>query len=68
MNVIEQKIESFYKENEKSVDVIIEGSDEYLDLILSITLPLNQLTVKFKDFNEFLYSHTNNCTPDQLKK
>ncbi len=66
MNVIEEKIECFYEENEKSVNVIIDGSDEHLDLILSITNPLSRLTEKFAVFNEFLYSHINNYTSEQL--
>lgn len=68
MNKIEEKIDCFYQENEESVNVIIEGSDEHLDLILSITKPLTSITEKFKEFNEFLYSHISKYSDERLGK
>ena len=67
MTAIEQNIEQFYQETEESAKVIIEGSDEHLDLILSITKPLEILSQKFEKFNEGLYNTINNYPPEQIQ-
>jgi hypothetical protein len=64
MIAIEQNIDQFYLETEESTRVIIEGSDEYLDLILSITKPLDSI---FEKFNEGLYNTINNYSEEQIQ-
>jgi len=64
---IENKIDTFFQENEKSVTSIIDGSDEYLDLILSITKPLDQLAKKFEKLNEDLYQSIKIIPDEKLK-
>jgi len=68
MVTIEEKIERFYEETEKSVDTIIEGSDEHLDLILSFTKPLNDLSIKFEKLNESLLEDLKNIPNEQIEK
>jgi hypothetical protein len=67
MIAIEQNIDIFFIETEKSTKVIIEGSDEHLDMILSITRPLDMISQKFENFNENLYSTIKNYSEDQIK-
>lgn len=67
MIAIETKIESFYQETEESYKVVIEGSDEHLDLILSIVNPLKQLTVHFKELNQYLVEAIDKTTDDDLR-
>jgi hypothetical protein len=64
---IEEKIEKFYEETEKSVNVLIEGSDEHLDLILSISRRLDSLSKKFETLNESLFESLNTYTDDQIE-
>jgi hypothetical protein len=59
MTAIETKINSFYQEAQESVNEIIEGSDEHLDLILSITKPLDNINKKFAELNESLFNGMN---------
>lgn len=44
MTAIEKQIEAFYKDTEDSVNRIIEGSDEHLDLILCFSKSLDELS------------------------
>ena len=60
-------IDKFYTENERSVNQLIEGSDEHLDLILSITKPLLEIAEKFKSLNEYLYTSLRNVTDETLR-
>lgn len=55
MTAIETELDIFVKEADNSVELII-GSDEHLDLILSITNPLNSITEKFEKLNNSLYT------------
>lgn len=64
---IEEDIDIFYRETEDSVNTIIDGSDEHLDLILSITQPLNLLGAKFETLNEKLYSSLANLREEDLR-
>ncbi len=56
MVTIESEVDKFYAENEQSVATIIDGSDEHLDMILSVTKPLTQIAGKFEKLNESLYT------------
>ena len=67
MIAIEKRIEHFYEETEESVKGIIEGSDDHLDLILSFTQPLDKLSEKFEDLNNFLFNNLNTYTDDQIE-
>ena len=67
MIAIEDKIDSFYQETENSVNCIIEGSDEHLDLILAIKRPLDQLNIKFAALNDYLYQTIGTYSDEQLK-
>lgn len=67
MIAIEQNIENLYEETEKSVKLIIEGSDEHLDIILSIANPLDELSKHFEAFNNSLYNNINDCSNDQIQ-
>ncbi len=67
MIAIEQNIDQFYLETEESTRVIIEGSDEHLDLILSITKPLDLISQKFEKFNEGIYNTINNYSDEQIQ-
>ncbi len=67
MITIEQKIDKFYEETEESVKLIIEGSDEHLDMILSITKPLELLSQNFETFNDFLYNNINSYSDDKIQ-
>ena len=67
MITIEQKIDKFYEETEESVKLIIEGSDEHLDMILSITKPLELLSQNFETFNDFLYNNINSYSNDKIQ-
>lgn len=67
MIAIEQKIDQFFLETEESTKIIIEGSDEHLDMILSITKPLDLLSQKFETFNEILYNTINNYSDEQIQ-
>lgn len=66
MVAIEQNIDLFSQETQDSVDSIIKGSDEHLDLILSITKPLDSLTHKFIALNERLINEIDNYTLEEL--
>jgi hypothetical protein len=67
MIAIEQNIDQFYLETEESTRVIIDGSDEHLDLILSITKPLDLISQKFEKFNEGIYNTINNYSDEQIQ-
>lgn len=67
MIAIEKRIENFYEETEESVKVVIDGSDDHLDLILSFTKPLDKLSEKFEDLNNFLLDNLNTYTDDQIE-
>ncbi len=67
MTSVEQNIDKLYQETEESTRIIIEGSDDHLDLILSIIKPLDLLSQKLQEFNENFYTNINNCSEDQLK-
>ena len=67
MTTVEQNIDKLYQETEESVKVITEGSDDHLDLILSITKPLDLLSQKLEKFNEGFYNNINNYSKEQLK-
>lgn len=67
MIAIENEIDAFYKETEDSVNCIIEGSDEHLDLILSVKKPLDRLSEKFETLNENLYSSISSYSDDEIK-
>src|SRR5688500_5413091 len=54
MTAIETQISTFTKAASDSADVIIEGTDEHLDLLLSVINPLDKLTAKFVELNESL--------------
>ena len=64
---IENEIDAFYKDTEESVNSIIAGSDEHLDLILSVTKPLNRLSEKFESLNENLYNSIGDYSDDEIK-
>ena len=68
MIAIEQTIDTFYAETEESVNEIIDGSDDHLDLILCITLPLNKLSEKFSKVNESLIGNLDLCSDDEVEK
>lgn len=59
MFAIEEKIDEIYRETEESVQVIVEGSDEYLDIILSIAKILNNASYNLEEFNDYLYGSIN---------
>ena len=67
MITIEEKIEKFFEETEESLKVIIDGSDEHLDLILIITKPLDILSQKFEEFNTVLYTTINTYSDEEVK-
>lgn len=67
MIALEEKIEEFYKETEDSVKIILEGSDEHLDIILSIASTLNKVSKDFEVFNDFLYNTLNTYTDEQIQ-
>lgn len=67
MIAIEKEIDAFYKDTEKSVNCIIEGSDDHLDLIISVTKPLDRLSEKFEALNENLYNSIGNYSDDEIK-
>jgi hypothetical protein len=67
MIAIEQNIDQFFLETEESTKIIIEGSDEHLDLILSITKPLDILSQKFEIFNGALYNSINNYSDEEIQ-
>jgi hypothetical protein len=67
MVAIEKQIDAFYKDTEESVNYIIAGSDEHLDLILSVTKPLDELSKKFEALNENLYNNINKCPDEEIK-
>ena len=67
MIAIEKEIDAFYKDTEESVNCIIEGSDEHLDLILSVKNPLDILSDKFETLNENLYNSIGTYTDDEIK-
>jgi hypothetical protein len=67
MITFEENIAIFYNETESSVNAIIEGSDEHLDLILRVIKPLDSISEKFSAFNDYLYNDLNNYTDDQIR-
>lgn len=67
MIAIENEIDAFCRDTEESVNCIIEGSDKHLDLILSVTNPLNRLSEKFESLNENLYNTIGNYSDDEIK-
>lgn len=67
MFAIDQEIDAFNKETQDSVDCIIEGSDEHLDLILTYSKPLDLLSKKFEKLNESLYNNIGNTSDEDIK-
>lgn len=67
MIAIEQNIDNLFKETEESTNIIIKGSDEHLDLILSITKPLDLLAGKLQKFNEDFHNSLNSYSNDILQ-
>lgn len=67
MFAIEEKIDVIYKETEESVRVIVEGSDEHLDIIRSITAILHDASCTLEKFNNFLYDSINDLTDEQIQ-
>ena len=67
MHKIENEIDAFYKDTSESVNFIIEGSDDHLDLILSVTKPLDLLSEKFEVLNENLYATIGNFTDEEIR-
>lgn len=67
MIAIEQEIDAFYKETEESVNCIIEGSDEHLDLILLVSISLDKLSKKFETLNENLYNSIGNYSDEEIR-
>lgn len=68
MVTIEENIEIFQKETESSVDMIFEGSDAHLDIILSVIDPLKKLSEKFAFLNEELYATVSSYSNEHLEK
>ena len=67
MIALENQIDAFYKDTEGSVNCIIEGSDEHLDLILSVTKPLDELSQKFEFLNENLFNNLGKSSDEEIK-
>lgn len=67
MTSIGREIRIFKEEAEESVNVIIDGSDEHLDQILSIINPLNSITKRFTALNEMLFEHLPKCSKETIK-
>lgn len=67
MIAIEKQIDAFYKDTEESVNCIIEGSDKHLDLILSVTKPLDELSKKFEVLNENIYNNIGKYSDEEIK-
>jgi hypothetical protein len=67
MTEIENQINAMYEETVQSVNSIIEGSDEHLDLILSVTKPLDSLTDRLTKLNESLDRDLQNYPDDVVK-
>ena len=67
MIAIEQNIDTLFIETEKSTKTIIGGSDEHLDIILSIIRPLDVISKKFENFNENLYNTINSYSEEQIQ-
>jgi hypothetical protein len=67
MIAIEKEIDAFYKDTEESINCIIEGSDEHLDLILSVSIPLDKLSKKFETLNENLYNSIGNYSDEEIR-
>ena len=69
MVAIEHDIERLFQRTEESVRVITEGSDEHLDLILSINKPLDELTTSFQDFfNDDFFKTLDNSSDQQIEE
>lgn len=66
-NAVFEEVHSFQKEAEKSAEVIIAGSDAHLDLILTYTQPLNQLTTELNALNELLYADAVRLSDKEVK-
>lgn len=66
-SILEDKLVHLQVETEKSVDTLIEGSNEHLDLILRITNPLNRISAEFEEVNEMLISSLDNISDDILR-
>jgi hypothetical protein len=60
-------IDTFFEENEQSVQSIVDGSDEHLDMILAVTRPLNQLSERFQKVNEIIYEKIRNVSEEEIR-
>ena len=67
MLTIENRIDDFFEQTEHSVNEFMEGSDEHLDMILSITTPINNLAVNFAELNNYLIQHLDNLPDDEIR-
>jgi hypothetical protein len=54
---IENKLDQFSTYTEESVDILIEGSDDHLDRINSIKIPLDKLGNQFEELNNHLFEN-----------
>lgn len=66
-NTVFVEIDAFQKKAEQSVEAILEGSDEHLDLILSIKKPLDDISARFEVLNERLYSELGSYSNDFVR-
>ena len=64
---IEKQLDAFYRDTTESIDYIIDGSDEHLDLILSITRPLDRLSEEFGALNENLYNEIGAYSDEEIR-
>ena len=67
MELIDDKIDTFLEATVTSVNEIIEGSNEHLDLILSVVKPLDRLSEKFESLNQLIYQSIGSLSDDTLK-
>lgn len=67
MVAFEDKVISFQKENEEVKQVLIEGSDEHLDLLLDFKRTLDKLTNNFVQFMDDIIPSSNKLNKDEIK-
>ena len=67
MVAFDEKINAYFIEANKTVNEIIRGSDEHLDIILSITKPLEQLAERMKILNEKLIAVLDSATSEVIQ-
>jgi hypothetical protein len=66
--IFEEKVVSFQKENEEVQKVIVKGSDEHLDILLSIKELIDPLTHKFIDLLNDLIPSSGKLTAEEVEK